>query len=50
MLVTEGITYTAPSGIVQYKVYAPTPEVKAQVFDWYSGFSDFPGYTTLYAR
>ena len=46
MLVTEGITYTAPSGIVQYKVYAPTPEVKAQVFDWYSGFSDFPGYTT----
>ncbi len=45
MLVTEGITYTAPSGIVQYKVYMPTPEVKAQAFEWYSGFSDFPGFT-----
>ena len=45
MLVTEGITYTAPSGVTQYRVYSPSLEVKAQAFDWYSGFSDFPGYT-----
>ena len=46
MLVTEGIAYTAPSGIIQYKVYSPSTGVKTQAFEWYSGFSDFPGYTT----